>query len=98
MQTILRTVAYGEDLFDAVKQPRLHHQLVPDSLQAERWDSGSISFQYNEDVLEALERRGHRWDATDWGAVVQAIKIDMGPERVLHATSDPRKDGSPAGF
>jgi len=98
LQTILRTVAYGEDLFDAVKQPRLHHQLVPDSLQAERWDSGSISFLYSEDVLEALERRGHRWDATDWGAVVQAIKIDMGPERVLHAASDPRKDGSPAGF
>ena len=98
LQTILRTVAYGEDLFDAVKQPRLHHQLVPDSLQAERWDSGSISFLYSEDVLEALDRRGHRWDATDWGAVVQAIKIDMGPERVLHAASDPRKDGSPAGF
>ena len=37
-------------------------------------------------------------NATDWGAVVQAIKIDMGPERVLHAASDPRKDGSPAFF
>lgn len=52
-----RLVAYGEPAFDAVANPRLHHQLVPSILYAENWSVGGISFNYSTPLL-AVRRAG----------------------------------------
>ena len=96
LQTVLRVIAYGENLFAAVAQPRWHHQLLPKTLQTEEWSGGKLNFQFPDSLIRALERRGHAVTSTDWGAVVQGIEMDE--TGTIHAVSDPRKDGAPAGI
>lgn len=48
-------------------------------------------------VLQALRRRGHQVNATDWGAVTQAVAVSP-EDGSLRGVSDPRKDGAPAGY
>lgn len=91
-QTLLRTLAYGEDGLHAVHSARWHTQLVPDTVQTEAWGE----FRFPEADASALERRGHQLVSTDWGGVVQAIFV--GEDGRLEAVSDARKDGAPAGF
>jgi gamma-glutamyltranspeptidase / glutathione hydrolase / leukotriene-C4 hydrolase len=97
LQTILRVLSYGQDLFSAVSEARWHHQLLPDSLQAEQWADASetMRFEFPETLLRALQEKGHNIIQTDWGAVVQAITVD--DFGLLTAASDPRKDGAPSG-
>lgn len=45
-------LAYGEDLFSAVANPRLHHQLVPGQLFAEQWEGSGVAFAYSEKTLQ----------------------------------------------
>ena len=92
-----RLVALGNDPLVAVAGPRLHHQLLPDYISAERWNTTSASFSVPDSVLEALQRRGHVVVPSDWGSVVQLITVDPDTS-VLTAVSDPRKDGAPAGY
>ncbi|KAL6776630.1 GGT1 [Auxenochlorella protothecoides x Auxenochlorella symbiontica] len=104
LQTVLRLVAYGEPAFDAVANPRLHHQLVPSILYAENWSVGGISFNYSTPLLADLAAHGHDVQLTNWGAVVQAVVVDpvvgVGQRTAptLHGVSDPRKDGAPSGW
>ena len=97
LQTILRVLSYGQDLFSAVSEARWHHQLLPDSLQAEQWADASetMRFEFPEILLRALREKGHNIVPTNWGAVVQAITVD--DFGLLTAASDPRKDGAPSG-
>jgi len=106
LQTLLRVLAYGEDVFSAVAGPRVHHQLVPDILYGEAWTAGGVEFYYDNSTLHALAARGHQVLPTAWGAVVQAIVADpdlAGKEDnitaemgMFKAVSDPRKDGAPS--
>jgi gamma-glutamyltranspeptidase len=48
-------------------------------------------------LQEALKKRGHRIETIYNVANVQAIEIERAPKRLLHAASDPRKGGRPAG-
>ena len=98
LQTILRVLSYGQDLFSAVAEARWHHQLLPDSLQAEQWADASetMRFEFPEVLTSALQGKGHKIVQTDWGAVVQAITVDDFGH--LTAASDPRKDGAPSGI
>ncbi|KAL4550318.1 hypothetical protein Ndes2526B_g08473 [Nannochloris sp. 'desiccata'] len=107
LQTLLRVLAYGEDVFSAVAGPRVHHQLVPDILYGEAWTAGGVEFYYDNSTLHALAARGHQVLPSAWGAVVQAIVADSdlaGEEAnnsaaemgMLRAVSDPRKDGAPS--
>ena len=103
LQTLLRVLAYGEDTFSAVAGPRVHHQLVPETLFAEAWSAGGVEFNYDNSTLRNLETRGHQIVPSAWGAVVQAIVADPDPINEgtlpgLRAVSDPRKDGAPAGY
>lgn len=103
LQTLLRVLAYGEDAFSAVAGPRVHHQLVPDTLYAEAWSAGGVEFYYENLTLHSLQGRGHEVVPSAWGAVVQAIVADPDPTSEgtlpgLRAVSDPRKDGAPAGY
>jgi gamma-glutamyltranspeptidase len=95
LQACVRLVAYGEGLFPAVANPRLHHQLTPNLLYVEDWNATGVAFKYDADTAELLATRGHNVSSTAWGAVTQAILVDADTGE-LHGVSDPRKDGAPA--
>ncbi|EFN58125.1 hypothetical protein CHLNCDRAFT_141864 [Chlorella variabilis] len=95
LQAAVRLLAYGEGLFAAVANPRLHHQLAPDSLYVEDWNATGVAFHYDSGMAQLLKARGHRIAATKWGAITQAVYRDADSD-TLHAVSDPRKDGAPA--
>lgn len=52
LQTILNVVDHGMNIAEAVAAPRIHHQWLPDAIDAE----GGLSV----DTLRLLEGRGHR--------------------------------------
>lgn len=95
-QFLVKFLAEGLDIFSALVEPRLHHQLLPNKIFAENWDS----YHYDNTTLSFLGLRGHDIGNTDWGAVIQAISLEIDAETgkyVYHVASDPRKDGAPAG-
>lgn len=88
--TILGVVDSGMDVKAAVSAPRFHHQWVPDILFVEP--------DIPEDVVEGLERRGHRVEVgkRNWSAA-EAIVIDPGTG-VHFGGNDPRRDGLAKGY
>lgn len=66
-----RILAEGHSAFEAVAAPRLHHQLLPDSVFYEDWSAHGVDFRFPTTQIQGLERRGHKATAFRWGAVVQ---------------------------
>ena len=95
LQALVSVVEGGAGPLEAVSTPRLHHQLLPADVFAERWDAGGIREEVPAATLDALEARGHSVKSAGWGAVVQAVVVPQGGGP-LEAASDPRKDGAPA--
>lgn len=95
LQAVVRLLGHGDDLFNAVASPRMHHQLAPDSLYLEDWNATSVRFTFDPDLAAKLAARGHKVASTTWGAITQAISADP-DSGLLHGVSDPRKDGAPA--
>jgi gamma-glutamyltranspeptidase/glutathione hydrolase len=90
-QVAMNVLLFGMDAGRAVDAPRIHHQGFPDKLRIE-------TFAPLDESLEGdLRARGHVIETIRNVANVQAIQIVTEPERRLHAASDPRKKGSPAG-
>lgn len=90
-QVAMNILLHGMSAGEAVASPRIHHQGVPDVLRVEEvapLDSA---------LRDALRARGHTIEPISNVANVQAIHIVHAPERRLHAASDPRKGGRPAG-
>jgi gamma-glutamyltranspeptidase/glutathione hydrolase len=88
-QVILRLVDDGMPLVEALGAPRIHHQWMPDAIQAEpeALDAATVG---------ALQAMGHevRWRRTPFGNP-QAVARD--PETGLcTGASEPRFDGLPA--
>jgi len=90
-QVAMNVLLFGMSATDAVAAPRIHHQGVPEALRVETIAPLDSSLQ------DALRTRGHRIEPIRNVANVQAIQITYSPERRLHAASDPRKGGAPAG-
>nr|XP_006815741.1 PREDICTED: gamma-glutamyltranspeptidase 1-like [Saccoglossus kowalevskii] len=79
---------FGLNLGDAILQPRIHHQLSPNELDHEE--------EFSDVILAGLREKNHvtsSYDRRD--SVVQAIHL---VDDQLHACSDDRKGGLPAGF
>ena len=83
---------FGQSLSDAVDEPRLHNQLVPN--QNVTYETKK-NFRISEKIVEGLRKRGHAVIGQDFFAVVQAIFRD--PGKGIYAKSDPRKHGAPSG-
>jgi gamma-glutamyltranspeptidase / glutathione hydrolase / leukotriene-C4 hydrolase len=99
-QTLLNLVALGMDPGLSVRSPRLHHQLLPNVAYYEATPpvEGSQSCVVMPDgVLAALRRRNHSVSGTTSTGVVQMVAVDL-ETGALHAVSDQRKGGEPAGF
>ena len=97
LQTFVRLVALGQDPLVAIATPRLHHQLLPDTVFAEDWHTNSSAFLTSNITFQALRARGHVVNATDWAAVSQVVVVDPDTTHVI-GCSDPRKDGAASGY
>lgn len=106
LQVILNTLGFGMDPLSALTAPRLHSQLLPDQVQVEDsiltvLGTHPVTPRINapDSVYQALTSRGHHNVTRYTGgmACTQFITVDR-DTGVLHAVSDPRKDGRPAGY
>jgi len=87
LQVMLNCLVFDQPPQRAIDQPRFHHQWMPNVLQFEEL--------WTDDKAAALMRGyGHEIGARDDVEHVQAIRIM--PDGI-HAASDPRKGGRPAG-
>ncbi|XP_071121764.1 glutathione hydrolase 1 proenzyme-like [Mytilus edulis] len=83
IQIAVRNLWMGQDIEDAVREKRLHHQLDPNFLVYE--------FGYPQDVLEELKKYGHELKIKDtFMSVVQAVSRNMRTEEI-NGFSDERK-------
>ena len=83
---------FGMTLSDAVDKPRLHNQLVPNQhVSTER------EYPLEKQIVEGLKRIGHTVQPGRKGdfSVVQAVYRKG--KGLIHAKSDSRKSGAPAG-
>ncbi len=90
-QVAMNVLLFGMYADRAVDAPRIHHQGFPEKLRVESLAPLDASLQ------DELRARGHVIESIRNVANVQAIQIVTVPDRRLHAASDPRKKGSPAG-
>lgn len=92
-QVALNVVQLGMDVGAAVSAPRVHHQADPNVFNSETFAPLPAT------AIAALLARGHQHQAIRNIAIVQAIQIEYTPTgRSLHAASDARKGGVPAGY
>ena len=95
LDAIVKYLDWNMDLLDVVESPRLHHQLVPETISLEKG--------YDRDVLRYLKDAGHVFEeyekskATAEIQVVRRIESEDGEIR-LEAVSDSRKNGIAAGI
>ncbi|PWW77421.1 hypothetical protein C7212DRAFT_356875 [Tuber magnatum] len=93
-QAIVKNYLWGYGLLDTIKSPRLHHQLIPEVVFAER---GIEKW-----ILEGLEERGHAVERkgvgeASGGSVIQVVK-GMASGRVEAVADWWRKGGRAAGY
>ena len=87
-QVISNVIDFGMDVATAVRTPRIHHQHLADVLYFER---DGLS----DDVLSALEARGHRVEARGPVGTAPTILRRVG---VWTGVADPRTGGAAAGY
>jgi len=68
LETILNVIDFGMNAQQAVDQPRIHHQWMPDRLNAEN--------TLSPDTIELLKQRGHDVRLVNAQGEVAAIRID----------------------
>lgn len=91
-QVVLNVIDFGMTVQEAVDQPRLHHQWLPDTLYLERG--------FSPDTKTLLEKRGHSLEEAGSVGSVEAILI--GPSRDgrvwLQGARNGRSAGKAAGY
>ena len=87
LQVILNVLDYHMNMQEAVDQPRIHHQWLPDTLLAEKTISP--------DTIEALKSRGHNVKTIGQIGEMSAILVDGG---WLQGAADGRTEGTAKGF
>ncbi|MGC9528839.1 MAG: gamma-glutamyltransferase [Limnospira sp.] len=88
LQTVLNVLEFDMNAAEAVSEPRIHHQWLPDRLLVESNLSPA--------TVEALRRRGHEIVERDGWGNVNAIVVT--PDGQLQGAADPRRDGAAVGF
>jgi len=90
LQVILNVVEHGFTVQQAVDAPRIHHQWLPDRIGHEK---GALV----QDVIEALEARGHTLTERSLIGDAHAILVDK-EKGVLLGGADPRRGGIAIGY
>ncbi|QSZ31928.1 hypothetical protein DSL72_001497 [Monilinia vaccinii-corymbosi] len=97
VQTIINIIDRGMSLEEAMKEPRMHDQLLPERTTVEPG--------YSRELMAALKERGHRVvEAIGFGSAVQAVRAwgDLSSNEGttlrgrgwLEAVGEPRQKGS----
>ena len=97
LQVLLNSEVYGIPASQAVAQPRIHHQWMPDVLDIQTELADSPEPGSKRTVNEALRALGHKTKVGKSECVVQAIRRSPTKPDKFEAGSDPRKGGKPAG-
>ena len=84
LEVLLNLLVDGDSLQSALDRPRLHHQWLPDRLEAE---PDTLS----PETRAELERRGHTVHVTNTVAKIHAVHLL--PDGRVEAASDPRGSG-----
>ncbi|HEV2855346.1 MAG TPA: gamma-glutamyltransferase [Thermoanaerobaculia bacterium] len=84
LQVLLNLLVDGDSLQAALDRPRLHHQWLPDRLDAE---PDALS----PETRAELERRGHKVEISAVAAKIHAVHLL--PDGRVEAASDPRGSG-----
>jgi gamma-glutamyltranspeptidase/glutathione hydrolase len=84
IEVLLNLIADGDSLQTALDRPRIHHQWLPDRLEAE---PDALS----PETRAELERRGHEVYVTDATAKIHAVRLRA--DGRMEAASDPRATG-----
>jgi gamma-glutamyltranspeptidase/glutathione hydrolase len=87
LQTILNVLEFHMNMQEAVDQPRIHHQWLPDTLTVEKTVSP--------DTIELLRQRGHHIRVVDSIGEVAAIRVEG---QWIEGAPDGRTDGTAKGF
>ena len=87
-QCILNCLLHDMNAGQSVASPRFHHQWMPNRLYLEDGTGAGLS--------RPLKRFGHETEQTNSVGNVQLIFVD--DRGIIHAASDPRKGGVPAGY
>jgi len=88
-QTILNFTRFRLSLTASLKQPRIHHQWLPDKIQLEQ-----NSFDIH--VMQGLINMGHHIEEFKVSSEVQAVFIDKNGDMI--GATDPRERGTAGGF
>jgi gamma-glutamyltranspeptidase/glutathione hydrolase len=88
-QAIINCSRFDLSLEEIVRQPRVHHQWLPDQVFLEEGQFGVATIQ-------ALIRYGHNVKERSPFGDLQMVKIESGG--MMQAVSDPRRNGSAGGY
>jgi gamma-glutamyltranspeptidase/glutathione hydrolase len=87
LQTILNIVDFGMNAQEAVDQPRIHHQWMPDTLRVEN--------TLSPDTIELLRKRGHQIQLTGAIGDIAAIRVDG---QWIEGAADGRTEAAAKGY
>jgi gamma-glutamyltranspeptidase/glutathione hydrolase len=86
-QVILNTIDFHMNVQEAVDQPRIHHQWLPDVIRMEK--------TFSPDTIEILKAKGHKISLIDSIGEVAAILFDG---KWLEGAPDPRVEATAKGY
>jgi len=90
LQVILNCIDFKMDIQNAINQPRIHHQWLPDEIQPER-------YALPLDVKNNLISMGYKIGRTRSLGRAEGIIIDH-ENNIIYGATDPRGNGSAEGF
>jgi gamma-glutamyltranspeptidase/glutathione hydrolase len=88
-QVILNALYFNSNLSDAVNNPRIHHQWLPDHFDIEKES-------FSDEILKQLKTKGHKIGKTRLLGLVEAIMIDQ-KNNLIYGVSDKRGSGHAVG-
>ncbi|KAI9474176.1 MAG: nucleophile aminohydrolase [Benjaminiella poitrasii] len=91
LNSIINILDYGNDLYEAIASPRVHHQLLP--------DMALVEHGYSTKLKRVLQSKNHTiWElpAILSASAVQAVRRMS--DGTVQAASDPRKTGIAAAY
>ncbi|CEI93621.1 Putative Gamma-glutamyltransferase [Rhizopus microsporus] len=91
LHAIINVLEYGKDVYSAVASPRVHHQLMPNMVIAERG--------FDKRIEKELIKRNHTIFRLPSKYCVSAVQIvKRNEDGTIEAASDPRKMGLAAAY
>ncbi|KAI8589437.1 nucleophile aminohydrolase [Geranomyces variabilis] len=90
-QALLDMLSWDADAATAVRQPRAHHQLLPNTL--------FVEYEYDRKLIAELEKRGHQVTVFAKGLYLSGVEaIKRTADGTIQAASDWRKGGASVGY